>query len=467
MARVDRARTRFRAAWILLSHTRMTSIRALSRRAIRLLDRRPRHRALAVVVAIATLGQATTGCLSNQYELSHDELVRLAQLPPEKRGEHVHAVQKLGERRAQPIAEHRGGWSPPPYGPPPPPEADASPPPDYDDVVYGPRVSVDIGGNVDYSPGYGHPRGIAPGASASPPVRVPATGAASPRPVGSSSTPVGRPTGGQLTPRLGGGGHGSAVFGGGGGSGGGGGGGDAALVVAVIIVAVSALAIMGLAATEGARYDGDIAISPGQTLYLNTDAQEERPVSLYALTPVDAAYARGATVNDDEGYGLRLLGRGPLDRRGFAFKLDVGSLSSVADRFPVAGLASHIQVGYFPLRWVGGLVGLDVAGSSDPSNGFSHFGLSFETQAFPLHLWRLHLGADLHAGPTVSSSNASDVGKVRWGGGPLLELAVTTRMAFTARADWSTRQLDGGQWDTSRLLTFPAQWDPKLGIHVT
>src|SRR5262245_605710 len=85
-----------------------------------------------VVAALTAAALLAAGCLSHEYRISRPELERLAQLPPEARGQRVRVVQLLGERRADAV---------PPEPAPPPPE------------VHG-DLNVQIGFGGHYSSGY-------------------------------------------------------------------------------------------------------------------------------------------------------------------------------------------------------------------------------------------------------------------------------------------------------------------------
>ena len=43
------------------------------------------------------------GCTSNEYVIPHEELARLAAMPPPQRGARVRVVQDLGDRRSEPV----------------------------------------------------------------------------------------------------------------------------------------------------------------------------------------------------------------------------------------------------------------------------------------------------------------------------------------------------------------------------
>ena len=224
---------------------------------------------------------------------------------------------------------------------------------------------------------------------------------------------------------------------------------------AVVAVAVASLAAVGLAVTEGLRFDGDVATAPGQLLYLQQPGGAERAVPVAELTPADLAGVDRAVLRDDEGFGLFRLQRAPLDRQGFAFKVDVGGAQATLNRDLLSGLASHIQVGYFPHQRLGILGGLSLAvGQGQPDRRFARHALALETQFFPLSIGRLHLGGAAHVGSGVLRHQSGDVdGALTAGGGGLLELALTTRLALHARADWSTSRTAPGAWSDARSLS--------------
>jgi hypothetical protein len=227
--------------------------------------------------------------------------------------------------------------------------------------------------------------------------------------------------------------------------------------VAIIMVAVAVLAAAGLAVTEGVRYDGAVRMLAGQPVHLKDAAGDERVVALGDLVPADAAQSVSAEVMDDEGWGLLRIERRPLDRQGFAFKVDVGSLQSLCACYSAAGFGSNIQFGYFPHRRLGLLANLSLGGGSDAlGKTFQRHSISGEAQWFPLDLWRLHLGTFAHGG--VQLAKETDVPSRNgpaFGAGLILEIALTTRLALMARGDWTTARTapDSSGWADTFLVT--------------
>ena len=431
---------------------------------------------LALPIVWLVVPQLTLGCLSHEYRIPQNELQRLVQLPPAERGKRVRVVQQLGERRAFPVDQRSAPWAPAQA-----PLAEAHPGPAYE-----PPEPVDVSVHLDLSgswgsgggrsgdwrgsPGAGSapPSGRAAATGASPPAKAPPVGVAAPRgamrasPVGAGASTVTR-SGGRAVPAA----PSRAVATGAvpakvaragaaaGGSGGKSLGEEVAatmIVIGIVLVALAAFAAVGAVATEGVRYDGYVAMSPHQSVYLETPEGSDVPVALGALDAAVIHGASGAIVKDDEGWGL---GRAPLDRAGFSFKLDMGALSTTLNDYGVAGVASNIQVGFFPHHRAGLLAGVALAGGHDVDElPFARNTLRAELQVFPLSFGRLHLGAFGHVG-TMRTADASGVSHdaLATGGGALVELAIFTRLALSLRGDWTTARIGPGQWTPARSLS--------------
>ncbi|HEY0706628.1 MAG TPA: hypothetical protein VGG33_07520 [Polyangia bacterium] len=394
----------------------------------------------AVVAVVLT---AQVGCLSHEYVIPNEELSRLASSPPERRGERLRAVQEIGIRRGPALDPNLPPPMPAPGGP-----------------IYTDRGVVDsgwhshvyVGGGFSYGGGGGRrgPRSAPPATAVASPVG-PQNSLGSTAPAGTPlptppptapagvSPPAAAPTTGGAVPRARSGGGSS----------------DDLVAYAVVAAAVAALAAVGAGVTEGMRFDGDIAAAPQQYVYLQDERGGERAVPLWALTPTDLAGTEKAVLRDDEGYGLVRIERAPLNRRGFAFKVDAGSLSTeVGDTTPW-GFASHIQAGYFPHKRLGLLVGVALAGTTG-EDGFARHAVTAEAQVFPLNLWRLHLGGAFYGGSAVAPRDL-DGGEV-WGvpilgGAAILEIELTTRLALTARFDWSTARTSPSNWSQARSIS--------------
>jgi hypothetical protein len=372
------------------------------------------------LLAAAFFVQVTSGCLSNEYRIPNDELRRLAGLPPDARGQNVRVVQQLGERRGDAIDPDEGAL---------PTNARASE--GYDDGNASAYVRVDGGA----APGH-----RAPGAFRGRPTARAGGGGAGWR--------AGGPRGGSGSP----GGRGLDI-GGSGGGGGGGNNGDALVVVAVLLVVVAAVAMVALAASEGARFDGRAQLAPDQPVYLEGINGGTLVVPLGALTPEMAAAATVAKVMDDEGAGMRRLDRAPLDRTGWAFRLDLGTGTFNFGPTAVSGPAAHIQVGGFVTPWLGFLVdmGLSGAGCACGPVLIRHT-LALEVDALPVALGPVRAGLFGRGGEALAGlPDQEELGPVA-GGGLLVEIALTSRLALTMRAGADAAYLASG-WSSAGALT--------------
>jgi hypothetical protein len=418
------------------------------------------------LIALAFFVQFTTGCLSNEYRIPSDELQRLAQTPPEIRGHHVHIVQSLGDRRSDAIP-YRAPPPPPPEMPPPAPDQPPPPPdgtgwaPDQGDGPVGDDEWGDDGSgqidiNIDGSGSGAGPRHVHHGPS--PRGRFGGDGVRGNPPSGWRGSPPGGGHGGSVAHGGGhGGGGGGGVHIGGGGSGsggGGGGGGEALLVIAVVLAVVAVVAGVSLVASEGMRFDGYAELAPEQTIHLKGEyVGSSHDVALADLTPQDARMAVEATVKDDEDFGLGIGDRAPLDRRGLAFKVEMGSSDFNLGLQEVAGMASQIQIGGFFTRSAGVMLDIGLSGGSlCCSSLFQRHSLALEAQVFPWSLGPLWVGAFAKGGAAIANDSVSTQTGPMFGGGALVEIALTTRLALSFRAGANAAHFDGG-WSTAGTLT--------------
>jgi hypothetical protein len=385
----------------------------------------------AIVLAAAALaGYATTGCLSNEYRIPKDELNRLVSLPPASRGDRVRVVQELGERRSDPV----------------PPSAhphwvEGAPP--VETVVV--EQQTQVGAQVYVDADFAVPTSYGSGGGGGGHWRSPSAGGGAARTgTGQWASRGSRSSGGGIVKS----------------SGGGGGSGDDLAVVAIVIAAVAAFAVVGLAMSEGARFDGYTQIRPEQPVYLKNAAGESLVVPLAALAPEQVALATEATVKDDEGWGLRLLDHRPLDRVGATFKMTVGSLleppPAAAPQLDwQSGLASTIQFGGFMTPSLGLLASISLGGGSDSfGRTFQHHALGAEVQALPLRLGPLAVGGFGNAGLHIAGTGDDLHQGMGLGGGMLIEVALTTRLALSFRGGWTGTRMDNrDDWTGSGTIT--------------
>lgn len=359
-----------------------------------------------------------SGCLSHEYVIPKPELERLVQIPPEQRAQSFTAVQGIGERRSPAIDPNA---PPPTYSDPNSAQGydpNYPPPQGYAD----PGVHVGVGVMISPFPAGPHHHGhVRPAPRVAPPA---------PR-----AAPI------KSTPRAG-----TAPSKGKGSS-------DEFAVLMVILVVMASI---GMVATEGMRWDGTLGTYPEQPIHLTDAAGVERIIPLAALTKEDVAASTRATVMDDEGYGLLRGTRRPLDRKGVAFKVDAGGIQSQSSRYSFGGMAADLQLGYFPHHRIGILASAAFAGGDDSRmEHFSRHTLSGEVQLFPLSIWRAHVGAFGHIGNQWASDSTGSRSGLALGAGLLFELALTTRLALTFRADYTHAKIAEGTqaWANTTMFT--------------
>ena len=236
--------------------------------------------------------------------------------------------------------------------------------------------------------------------------------------------------------------HGHGHAGGGGSvSGGGGGRGNVAAVKTSegkFWFVGAALAAIGFAATEGARYDGYIALSPNHPVHLYGPNGEYMWVPLGQLDATQAAWASRAYIRSEEG-SISYLGRRPLDRVGFTYSV-FGGMSDFPseDGTERRGFMSHIQFGYWPAQQLG--IHFDIGmGWTENGLGDAVFDLrnALEIDLMPLQVGRFHAGAYGQIGIGVrweDGYHEDDDQSTYWSVGPMVQIDWTTRLAVTGRA---------------------------------
>jgi hypothetical protein len=225
------------------------------------------------------------------------------------------------------------------------------------------------------------------------------------------------------------------------------GGGSAAALVAVAATAavVTGGAFFIAAPTEGGRFDGWASLDESQPVMLVDPDGGRRWVSLSDIGEGEAARAERGVVLDDG--GMARLHRAPLNRFGFASRLEVGA-ASLSAQGGTADYAPQMRLtfGGFPLHRVGILVGGQfAAGSATVSANSDTQGTVFngrvfgEVDWFPLRLGAFYGGVFAEAGLGTARHDlgAGTLGRngMTLAGGALCEVALTTRLALSFRAN--------------------------------
>ncbi len=336
------------------------------------------------VLLISFLGLAlgSTGCLSTSHRVSKGELMKLSQVAPEQRGEKVRVVQGVGNSEGPPRAERVNN--------------------NTVVVVHSP-VWVD---------GRPHHHGHHHEGSAT------------------SHTNTG----------------GGTVGGGSGGGKSNSGGTNLAKGKkdsAKALLVLAAAAAVGLAATEGARYSGWVKLHPMHPVHLYGQYGEYTVLPLAHIDPQTAAWAHHAYVRSNEGPFLK-LGRAPLNRKGWTYSvfLGAGELPTAADGAEIDnGFNGHIQFGYFFNKQIGLQFDLGMGWSEDDLGDTIYINRNaLELQGFLAQAGPLHGGlyGQIGAASRFDDGFQFDDTSNFLGGGALLQLDITTRLALTGRLGVTT-----------------------------
>lgn len=324
---------------------------------------------LAVLVAV----HAGVGCASNTYRVSHAELARLAQLPPDQRGQRVVVEEELSpaETEPQPV------------------------------ITTQTNVVIATGGGSGGPPAGRHAmvrdhRGTG-------------SGAANTRPSHGSGRSGGSSSGGSA---------------------------EDAKAAAIAIVLLAVTAVITVAAVRGSQYIGEVALHPMQPVHLFGYDGQYAVVPVSAIDAGTAAWAASGVIAGNEG-PVQFVRRRPLWRRGATYSVLMGSgaLAEASGRFAY-GPATNIALGYFftPMLGVLGNVQMGWRESQQAQTVFAHrWGaqvqfLPLQAGAFSTGLFgEAALGQWLEDGAEIS-------GRAGLGGGLIMQLGIHTNLALTARA---------------------------------
>lgn len=305
-----------------------------------------RHLSIALAAAVGL-----SGCLSTTHRIPHQELQRLAQTPPEQRGQRVRVIQGFVTDDQPPAAPRVQGGA-----------------------------TVVVVGDVHVGGGHHHVHRHRP----------------NPKKLAKAKADK-----------------------------------------AEYYVILAALAAVGLAVTEGARYDGWVQVHPMHPVHLYGPNGEYGWVPLAQLTPETAAWARKAYIRPEEG-PWRPLGRAPLNRRGWTYSvlLGAGQIPSSGDTND-AGFLSHIQFGYFPTGQLGLQADIAFGWREDElANTVLDARYALELDAMLLRAGKFHAGGygQIGSAALFDDGPGRDTRGVLLGAGVLLQLELTTRLALTGRA---------------------------------
>ena len=383
---------------------------------------RARLRGLTGVVALSVAPLLLSGCLGPSYIVERSEIARLERVAPVERAKRVRVVQRFSTADTPPAA---AAWSAPLPRPAGPGEARGSAYPMWTQVWISPGPPTY---HPLWAPAHLHRTGgVSRGGRGVVASRGTPTRGRGPSSVIPSSGGSGSDTGKEL---------------------------KAALAIAVVAgVAVG----VGLAVTEGARYDGWVAVHPQHPVHLMGNGSSHRVVGMDQLSLTDMRPDETAVIVRHEGAGMWLLGRAPLNREGVTYGFDIGTSRIPMLNGRISSLTGGaFRVGLYPNAWLGILPGLDLAFGTFDNDGASVVTPQVQIVAAPAHIWRLHFGVFGEVGWSWANFDALqeslDPSGTRLGAGILLQWEITTRLALDFR--WTNRWLPrGGTVTTSSFTT--------------
>ncbi|HEX8824319.1 MAG TPA: hypothetical protein VF794_30640 [Archangium sp.] len=381
----------------------------------------PTARPARLHVLTTLVALLTSGCLGHFYEVQRPELERLVRAPAQERGRDVYAVQQFStaaEPEPAPLWVSHSGE--PPLG--------------YSMGLHGhwvPDFYIDYGAPYYDPPAprpSNHHEAVPVGYASSGGGSSGSTGTSKSASVGSSINNVDK------------------------------------LLVAAIVVGVAVG--VGLAASEGARYEGTVAVHPHHPVHLWYQGGRQDIVALDELTPEHLRGVERATLSGREGAGLWLRGAAPLNRKGFSYQFGAGEDSlGLPGGLNPRSLGFRFALGYFPVKKLGLLVDSRLQSGGDGTGGFYNVRAGLEAQWYPLALWRLHLGPFVGGGQSWSASAGGGLPTtqgerpyVSFGG--LAEFEVSTRLGLTFRwtQDWLPTASPGTR-------DFISSWSVGLAIY--
>ncbi len=201
---------------------------------------------------------------------------------------------------------------------------------------------------------------------------------------------------------------------------------------------VASIVAVGLAATEGARYDGWAQLHPMHPVHLFGWDGGYTWMPLAHITPDVAEWSRRAVVVEGEG-PWQPIQRAPLNRRGWTYAVLLGTSEvPLAGGDPARGFMGHIQLGHFFTGELGLVFDIGLGWADDALGNVVYDSRNaLELEFLPLDLGILHGGVFGQAGlgrRLDDSAAGPDAFGTLVGGGALVQLELTTRLAITGRA---------------------------------
>ncbi len=215
------------------------------------------------------------------------------------------------------------------------------------------------------------------------------------------------------------------------------------------IILAAAVAV-GLAVTEGTRFDGWVDLHPMHPVHLYGPYGQYRMVPMAQLTPELADWASKAYVRPGEG-PWQNAERAPLNRRGWTYSVLLGSAQIPSGQEAAAGIDAdsvepgflgHIQFGRYVSRTTGIVLDFGLGWRTNEfENSVFEARNSIELQHMPVSAGALHVGGYGQVGIGLRAEDGphnTDAKRALVAGvGALAQIELTTRLAITGRAGYT------------------------------
>jgi len=217
---------------------------------------------------------------------------------------------------------------------------------------------------------------------------------------------------------------------------------EAAILFVIIAIGITMAAV----GTEGSRFQGFVSVDPNQPVHIVGDDGSYAWNYLASLKTEDLQPGDRLIIAEDEGEGFTFHERLPLDREGFVWRLELGSVQNILPtNETVMGPAARMFLGYFPSQTVGLGFMTQFMGGTDGDADFFNTRYGLELQAMPFNAGSVHLGLYGWGG---FAYNLSSGGRLKTfenhssaaGAGLMLEWDLNTTLGLTLRA--------GGSWES-------------------
>lgn len=215
-------------------------------------------------------------------------------------------------------------------------------------------------------------------------------------------------------------------------------------------IIVAAAVAVGLAVTEGTRFDGWVDLHPMHPVHLYGPYGQYRMVPMAQITPELAAWASKAYVRPSEGPWVNAE-RAPLNRQGWTYAVLLGSAQIPSGQESAAGIDTdsaepgflgHIQFGRYISKTTGIVLDFGLGWRTNEfDNSVFEARNSIEIQHMPVAAGALHVGGYGQVGIGLRAEdgpyNTAAKRALVAGAGLLAQIELTTRLAITGRVGYT------------------------------